>query len=110
RMSDAEFYEFCQLNRDWRIERTHDGDVILMPPRGGRTGRRESELLFQLESWSRRDGTGIVFSPSTGFRLPDGAQRSPDASWVHRDRWDALSTQDQEEFPPIVPDFVAELP
>jgi Uma2 family endonuclease len=80
-----------------------------MPPCGGGTGRQESELLLQLGMWSRRDGTGVVFSSSTGFRLPGGAQRSPDASWVRRDRWDALSAEEQETFPPIVPDFVAEL-
>jgi Uma2 family endonuclease len=109
RLSDSEFYEFCQLNRDWRIERTENGDLVIMPPTGGNTGRRNLSLTTQLGIWCEQDGTGIGFDSSTGFQLPNGAKRSQDASWVRRDRWDALSAQEQEEFPPLTPDFVVEL-
>jgi Uma2 family endonuclease len=109
RLSDHEFFEFCQLNREWRIERTSAGDIVIMPPTGGKTGRRNAHLTKVLAAWADADGSGIAFDSSTGFALPDGAKRSPDAAWVKRERWDRLSDEDQEEFPPLCPDFVAEL-
>ncbi len=109
RLSESDFYEFCQLNRDLRIERTENGDLIIMAPTGGNTGWRNLALSSQLWNWCDRDGTGIGFDSSTGFLLPNGAKRSPDASWVLRERWDALSDEQQEEFPPLAPDFVMEL-
>jgi Uma2 family endonuclease len=109
RLSDDEFYEFCQLNRDLRIERTSDGDLIIMPPTGGKTGRRNVSVTTQLEVWSESNGLGVVFDSSTGFRLPNGAKRSPDSSWVLMSRWDGLSETEQERFPPLAPDFVVEL-
>ena len=109
RLSDLEFSEFCRVNPDWRIEQTQDGDLVIMPPTGGETGRRSLNLGAQLHIWSGREGTGVSFDSSTLFRLPSGAKRSPDASWVRRQRWEALSEEEREQFPPLAPDFVVEL-
>ena len=109
RMSDHEFFEFCQQNQDWRIERTAEGDLIIMPPTGGNTGQRNAALTATFYSWANADKTGIVFDSSTEFRLPNGAMRSPDVSWVRRSRWEELTDEEQEEFPPLCPDFVLEL-
>jgi len=105
----AEFFEFCQLNRDLRIERSAAGELIFQLPTGGDTGRRNAELGMQLAIWSDRDGTGIGFDSSTGFWLPNGALRSPDASWVRRERVDALTQQEKQDFVPWQPDFAVEL-
>jgi Uma2 family endonuclease len=80
-----------------------------MPGTGGLTGIRNSNLTYQLEAWSQIDGTGVCFDSSTIFALPNQARRSPDASWVKRERWDSLTERQQETFPPICPDFVVEL-
>jgi Uma2 family endonuclease len=108
-MSDHDFFEFCQLNRDWRIECTADGDLIVMAPTGGRTGKRNFTLTGLFFPWVEADGRGVGFDSSTGFKLPNGAKRSPDLAWVRRSRWEALSEKQQEEFPPLCPDFVVEL-
>jgi Uma2 family endonuclease len=109
RLSDAEFFEFCRLNADWRMERSSTGDLIVMAPAGGETGRRNSILNAQLVIWNDRDQNGIVYDSSTGFVLPNGATRSPDAAWMLRERWDALSSEQRKTFPPLTPDFVVEL-
>lgn len=108
-MNDEEFTAFCQLNRDLRIERTSEGDLIIMPPTGGETGRRNFNLTVLFGEWVERDGTGIGFDSSTGFTLPNGAKRSPDLAWVRRTRWERLTAEEKEGFPPLCPDFVAEL-
>jgi Uma2 family endonuclease len=108
-MSDEEFFEFCQLNRDVRIERTSEGEIVVMPPVGGESGRRELQLGAHLFHWAIADGTGVAMSSSTGFLLASGAERSPDAAWVRRARWEALTEQQRERFPPLCPDFVAEI-
>ena len=108
-MDDDEFFEFCQINRDLRIERTADGEIIVMPPTGGKTGGRNFDLVVQFGIWIKRDGTGKGFDSSTGFKLPNGAERSPDASWVKLDRWEALTPSQMEKFIPLCPDFVIEL-
>lgn len=108
-MSDEEFFMFCQENPDLRIERTAEGDLIIMPPTGGKTGQRNAELTRLFGNWAKDDQTGVVFDSSTEFRLPNGAMRSPDVSWVRRSRWAALSDKEQEQFPPLCPDFVLEL-
>ncbi|HWX42208.1 MAG TPA: Uma2 family endonuclease, partial [Blastocatellia bacterium] len=79
KLSEEDFYQFCQLNRELRIERTARGVIQISPPTGGETGSRSSEINMQLRFWSKRDGTGAVFDSSTGFILPNGAERSPDA-------------------------------
>jgi Uma2 family endonuclease len=91
-----------------KIERTADGEIVFMSPTGGSSGIRNSELNLQLALWARSNG-GVVFASTTLFRLPNGALRSPDASWIQMVRWQALTTDQQEEFPPIAPDFVIEL-
>jgi Uma2 family endonuclease len=108
-MSDDDFFEFCQLNRDLRIERTAEGEIIIMPPTGGETGSRNSEINIQLGSWAKRDGSGRAFDSSTGFKLPNGAERSPDAAWVLRSRLARLTTEQKQKFLPLCPDFVIEL-
>lgn len=105
----GEFFEFCRRNSELRIERTSQGDLHIMPPTGGETGRRSGEVFFQLKQWTDRDGTGVAFDSSTGFWLPHGAMRSPDAAWVRRDRWEALNAAEREGFPPLAPDFVVEV-
>jgi Uma2 family endonuclease len=109
RLSDDEFYDFCQRNRDLRIESTRDGDLIIMPPTGGETGHRNALVTAQLVNWSLADGTGLAFDSSTGFRLPNGAKRSPDSAWVSRQRWERLSKKQRTKFPPLAPDFVVEI-
>ena len=108
-ITDDEFFKFCQLNRDLRIERTSDGEILIMPPTGGDTGRTNSALNGLLYSWAEQAGTGITFDSSTGFTLANRAKRSPDAAWVKRSRWDALTERQRSEFPPLCPDFVAEV-
>jgi len=108
-MTDEQFFEFCQVNRDLHIERNKHGEILIMPPTGSETGNRENNILGQLWVWSEQDGTGITFSSSTGFKLSTGAERSPDASWIKLERWNALSLEQQQKFAPICPDFVVEL-
>ena len=108
-MSDEEFYEFCSLNQDHRIERTAEGDILIMAPAGGETGHRNMRLSAQLERWSERDGRGVAFDSSTGFRLPNGATRSPDAAWVLRSRLARLTREQRRRFLPLCPDFLVEL-
>jgi Uma2 family endonuclease len=108
-MSGQEFFELCQLNRDLRMERTSGGDLLILPPAGGRTGKVNFTLGRLFGDWVDRDGTGLGFDSSTGFTLPNGAIRSPDVAWVKRSRWESLSQSDQEGFPPLAPDFVVEL-
>jgi len=109
KLTDDQFYQLCQANRELRFERTATGELIIMPPAGGETGNRNGRLTQQLFNWTDTDGTGIAFDSSTGFNLPNGSDRSPDAAWVTKQRWEALTPQQKEKFPPICPDFVVEL-
>jgi len=108
-MTDDQFFELCQLNRDLRIERTATGELEIMSPTGGETSGRNFSLNGQLWLWTEQDGTGIGFDSSGGFKLPSGAERSPDAAWVTLERWNLLTPEQQKKFPPITPDFVIEL-
>jgi Uma2 family endonuclease len=108
-LTDEQFFELCQKNRDYRFERTAAGELLIMPPTGSDTGRRNADVTFQLQAWNRQNNLGIVFDSSAGFKLPNGADRSPDASWVKRERWEALTPEQQEKFAPLCPDFVVEL-
>jgi Uma2 family endonuclease len=108
-MDEEQFFEFCQLNRDWRIERTAEGDLEIMPPTGGETGNRNAILNYQLTAWALRDGTGAAFDSSCGFDLPNGATRSPDASWARRESLSGLTAEQRRRFLPPCPDFVVEL-
>ncbi|MFM6089630.1 MAG: Uma2 family endonuclease [Dolichospermum sp.] len=108
-MTDEQFFKLCQNNRDLRFERNANGELIIMPPTGGETGNRNGRITQQLMNWTDADGTGIAFDSSTCFKLPNGADRSPDAAWIKLERWDALSDEEKQKFPPICPDFVIEL-
>jgi Uma2 family endonuclease len=108
-LTDEQFFELCQKNRDYRFERTASGELLIMPAAGSDTGRGNADLTFQLQAWSRQNNLGLVFDSSAGFKLPNNADRSPDASWVKRERWDALTPEQQETFAPLCPDFVVEL-
>jgi len=109
KVSDEEFAELCRLNPELQLERTSEGDLVIMAPTGGKTGRRNAKLNARVTTWAEQDGTGQVFDSSTLFTLPNTAKRSPDVAWVRNDRWNALSLQEQEQFPPLCPDFVVEL-
>ncbi|MEP6516669.1 Uma2 family endonuclease [Microcoleus vaginatus] len=109
-LTDEQFFQLCIDNRDLRFERTASGGLIIMPPTGSETGNFNIDLSYQLQSWSRQNKhLGIAFDSSTGFKLPDGTDISPDAAWVRRDRWDALTAEEKKKFAPICPDFVVEL-
>lgn len=108
-LTDEQFFQLCQIHRDYRFERTARGEIIIMPPAGGKTSLRNAELTFQLKAWSRQNLLGVVFDSSGGFKLPNGADRSPDAAWVRQERWDALTLEQKEKFLPLCPDFVIEL-
>ncbi len=108
-LTDDQLYEFSQLNRDLRIERSAQGDLIIMPPTGGETGESNSELNMQLRLWAKSDGRGTTFDSSTGFRLPNGAVRSPDAAWVQGSRLNELPKEVRQKFLPLCPDFAIEL-
>jgi Uma2 family endonuclease len=108
-LTDEQLFELCQLNRDWRIEYTAQGELIVMPPTGGETGNQNAELTFQVQAWARSDQTGITFDSSTGFKLPNGATRSPDTAWVRGSRLAGLTRDQKQKFLPLCPDFVIEL-
>jgi Uma2 family endonuclease len=109
KMSDQQFYDFCQTNPDLRIERNAHGEVIVMPPAFADTGNRNGRIFGQLFVWAEATATGEAFDSSSGFTLPNGATRSPDAAWILSSRWNALKPEQQASFAPIVPDFVVEL-
>jgi Uma2 family endonuclease len=108
-MTDEQFFQLCQNNRELRFERNANGELIIMPPTGGETGNKNARITQQVMNWTDVDGTGIAFDSSTCFKLPNGADRSPDASWVKLERWNALTDEEKQKFPPICPDFVIEL-
>ena len=109
RMSEEDFFAFCQANRDFRIERDEEGNIIIMTPTGSETGTYNVKISALLFNWNEEQSGGYVFDSSTGFRLVNGAVRSPDASWVSKDKWESLSLEDRRKFAPICPDFVIEL-
>lgn len=107
-LTDEQFFQLCRNNQDLRIERTAQGELIIMPPTGWGSGTRNAKLTQRLGNWKDLDGTGIAFDSSTGYKLPNGANRSPDASWISRERLEALYP-DPERFMPMAPDFAVEL-
>jgi Uma2 family endonuclease len=108
-LTDEQFYQLCVANKEWRLELTAEGELIIMPPTGGESGIRNADLTTDLNLWNRQTRLGKVFDSSTEFRLPSGSKRSPDVSWVIRARWEALSPEQRKRFPPLSPDFVIEL-
>lgn len=109
RLSDDEFERLVQNNGDMRVEQTQAGEIIIMPPTGGTTSKRNSSLTGQLHVWNSNADLGEVFESSVIFVLPGGAKRSPDASWIKKERWNKLTRAQQDIFPPICPDLVVEL-
>ena len=108
-LTREQFFQFCQLNPEVRIERLAEGDVAIMPPAGGETSARNLRLGAQVAEWADADGSGVAFDSSAGFELPDGSVRSPDAAWVRRDRLARLTAGQKRRFLPLCPDFVIEL-
>jgi Uma2 family endonuclease len=108
-LTDEQYYALCGNNPELRFERNAAGDLVIMPPVGGDSGGREADVITDLMIWNRQAQLGKVFSSSSGFKLPNGADRSPDAAWVRLDRWTALTPEQQRKFPPLCPDFVVEI-
>ncbi|MBW4571580.1 MAG: Uma2 family endonuclease [Tolypothrix carrinoi HA7290-LM1] len=108
-LTDEQFFQLCQVNENLRFERTATGELIIMPPTGGETSNRNAGLTAQVWIWNEQNKLGKVFDSSGGFKLPNGADRSPDASWIKLERWNALTQKQQIRFLPLCPDFVVEL-
>jgi Uma2 family endonuclease len=108
-VTSDEFYQLCQANQDLRLERTAKGELVIMPPAGSETGLRNANVSGQLWFWNEHTRLGETFDSSAGFHLPNGADRSPDAAWIKRERWQALTPAERRGFAPICPDFVVEL-
>jgi Uma2 family endonuclease len=109
KLTSEQFYQLCEENPDLKLERSANGELIAMPPTGGETGKRNVKVTTQLDLWNEQTELGEVFDSSTGFTLPNKADRSPDASWVEKSRWSALTPEQREKFIPLCPDFVIEL-
>jgi Uma2 family endonuclease len=108
-VTHEQFEQLCRKYRKLRLELTSTGELIVMPPTGAETGRSNAHLIYQLMAWTQKDATGVCFGETAGFVLPNGAIRSPDASWIKREKWDSLTDQQKKRFGPWCPDFVAEL-
>jgi Uma2 family endonuclease len=108
-LTDDQFYQLCRANPDIKFERNAKGELIIMPPTGGETGNCNAELVIDLGIWNRQTKLGVCFDSSTCFKLPKGGDRSPDVAWIEQARWDTLTPEQKEKFPPICPDFVVEL-
>ncbi|WP_041933991.1 Uma2 family endonuclease [Gloeothece verrucosa] len=108
-LSDEQFYQLCLANPEQPLELTATGVLIIMSPVGGESGKREMHLGSQVYNWNTQTQLGEVFSSSTVFRLPLGGQRSPDVAWIKLERWNVLTPEQQQKFPPIAPDFLIEL-
>jgi Uma2 family endonuclease len=109
RISDEDFGRLCRANPDLRLERTARGELVIMAPAGTESGGRNAKLTTRLGVWAEANGTGEHFDSSTGYTLPNGATKSPDASWIRKERWNALTPEEKESFAPICPDFAVEL-
>ncbi|BAY80089.1 hypothetical protein NIES25_65770 (plasmid) [Nostoc linckia NIES-25] len=108
-LTDNQFYQLCRENPEIKFERNAAGELLIMSPTGGETGNCNSEINADFVIWNRQTQLGKVFDSSTCFKLPNGANRSPDVAWIRKERWDALTPEQKEKFPPIAPDFVLEL-
>ena len=108
-MTDEQFYQFCRDNCDLKFERNAAGEILVMSPTGGETGIRNFDIIGQIWLWNNSYQLGYCFDSSTCFKFPNGANRSPDVAFIIKRRWEQLSSQEREIFPPIVPDFVLEL-
>lgn len=109
RLTEEQFEELCRNHADAKFELTAQGELIVMPPTSLESGYRNTDLTTEVNLWSRKDKGGIVFDSSTMFTLPNGAKRSPDVSWMSRNKWDNLSSSERRKFARVVPEFVIEL-
>lgn len=108
-LTDEQFFELCSRNRHIKLERTEKGEIVIVALTGGQTGNKNFELMVEFGVWNRQHGLGKFFDSSTGFRLENGAIRSPDAAFITNERWNALSREEKVKFPPVCPDFVVEI-
>ena len=109
KLTDKQYLAFCQANPDLRVERTAEGEIVIVPPAGFESSHRNSELTAQLRNWTRKDGRGVASDSSAEFMLPDGSAMSPDAAWVSNESLGRLTRQQRREFPPLAPEFVVEV-
>ncbi|MEJ7862559.1 MAG: Uma2 family endonuclease [Pyrinomonadaceae bacterium] len=109
KMNDDEFEKFCRHNPDVEIELTKEGELVIMPPTGGQTGIRNFSLIGYFFNWLKKDKSGVGFDSSTVFVLPNGAKRSPNLAWAKNEKWNALSDEEKQKFPPFCPDFMVEM-
>ncbi|HZH37410.1 MAG TPA: Uma2 family endonuclease [Flavisolibacter sp.] len=107
--TDDELFEFCAANKELRIERDENGQIIIMPPTGSLSSSHNMTVASTLWNYNQRLKSGVVFDSSGGFRLPNGAMRAPDAAWIKKERWEQLSPEEQEKFAPLTPDFIIEV-
>lgn len=108
-LTRGQFFQLCQANPDLQLERSPHGELIIVTPIGGEGGSKEASLIIKVGVWNQETQLGVVFSSQTVFSLPGGGDRSPDVAWVELSRWQGLSQEEREGFPPICPDFVIEL-
>ena len=109
KLTREQFYELCAANPELKLERNANGELVIMSPTGGETGTWDSDITIDLGIWNRQTATGKTFDSSTGFSLPRGSDRSPDAAWIPIEKWNALTTAQRKKFLPLCPDFVIEL-
>jgi len=108
-LTDEQFFQLCQKNQDLKFERNFKGDLVVMSPAGGETGNRNGRLTQQLFNWADRNQGGIAFDSSTGFKLPNSANRSPDAFWIPIEKWNNLTSKQRTKFLPLCPDFLLDI-
>jgi Uma2 family endonuclease len=109
KLTDDQFYQLCRDNPELKLERNLLGELVVVPPTGGETGKRNAKITTRFVLWNEESELGEVFDSSTCFKLPNGCDRSPDVSWIQLERWNALTDSQRDKFPPIAPDFVLEL-
>lgn len=108
-LTDEQFEQICRSNPELRLERTASSELVIMSPTGSETGGQNSSITGQLWAWNYQSRLGKTFDSSTGFKLPNGATRSPDAAWISLERWETLTAAQRRGFASICPDFVVEL-
>ena len=109
KLTREQFYELCAANPELKLERNANGELVIMSPTGGETGAWNSDITIDLGIWNRQTATGRTFDSSTGFSLPRGSDRSPDAAWIPIEKWNALTPEQRKRFLPLCPDFAIEL-